>query len=88
MGTGAHPGTWQEGGRWTAISWRQPSTGTGKRTPTCSGCAATDQGGWSVVSGTGAWASTRGGGSLVGYYYDNGPDNVGVIDHYSGRLTS
>jgi hypothetical protein len=43
----------------------------------------TDQGGWSVVSGTGDWASTRGGGSLLGVYY---PD--GVIDHYAGRLTS
>ena len=42
-----------------------------------------DLGGWSVVAGTGAWASTRGGGMLRGDYY---PDVV--IDHYAGRLTN
>ena len=48
----------------------------------------TDQGGWSVVSGTGAYASTRGGGSLLGEYYPDGVTPDGVIDHYTGRLTS
>lgn len=42
-----------------------------------------DQGGWSVVSGTGAWAGASGGGNLVGTYV---PD--GVIDLYTGVLAS
>jgi hypothetical protein len=43
--------------------------------------APSDQGGWSVMSGTGAWATASGGGSLVGTYVDSG-----IIDHYSGVL--
>ena len=43
----------------------------------------TDQGGWSVVGGTGAYAGVRGGGSLVGTYI---PD--GIIDLYTGNLSS
>ena len=42
-----------------------------------------DQGGWKVVSGTGAYAGIRGGGNLVGDYTPTG----GVIDHYVGVLT-
>lgn len=42
----------------------------------------TDQGGWSVVSGTGAYAGFHGGGSLVGTYTD-----TGIIDLYTGRVT-
>jgi hypothetical protein len=43
----------------------------------------TDQGGWSVVGGTGAYAGLRGGGDLVGTYI---PD--GIIDLYTGVLRS
>jgi hypothetical protein len=42
-----------------------------------------DQGGWKVVSGTGAYEGIHGGGNLVGIYTDTG----GVIDHYVGVLT-
>ncbi len=42
-----------------------------------------DQGGWKVISGTGAYEGIRGGGNLVGYY----PATGGVIDHYVGVLT-
>ena len=42
----------------------------------------TDQGGWSVVGGDGAYAHLHGGGSLVGTYY---PD--GIIDVYTGNVT-
>ena len=45
-----------------------------------------DQGGWSVLAGTGAYAGVSGGGSLRGVYYDNGAGDAGVIDHYVGRL--
>jgi hypothetical protein len=41
-----------------------------------------DQGGWKVVSGTGAYEGIGGGGNLVGYYTP-----TGVIDHYVGVLT-
>jgi hypothetical protein len=40
-----------------------------------------DQGGWSVVGGTGAYAGANGGGNVVGYY-----NPVGVEDHYTGAL--
>jgi hypothetical protein len=40
-----------------------------------------DQGGWSVVGGTGAWSGAHGGGDLVGVYVPNG-----IIDHYTGSL--
>ena len=43
--------------------------------------APTDQGGWSVVGGTGDYASLRGGGSLVGTYIEGG-----IIDLYTGRV--
>jgi hypothetical protein len=39
----------------------------------------TDQGGWSVVGGTGDYAGLRGGGNLVGTYVPNG-----IIDVYTG----
>jgi hypothetical protein len=39
-------------------------------------------GGWSVVSGTGAFASTKGGGQIVGIGFDGGID-----DHYTGKLS-
>jgi hypothetical protein len=42
----------------------------------------TDQGGWSVADGTGAYDGLRGGGSLVGTYTD-----TGIIDLYTGRVT-
>jgi hypothetical protein len=42
-----------------------------------------DQGGWSVVSGTGDYAGASGGGSLVGSY-----DEDGIVDHYTGVLQS
>lgn len=42
-----------------------------------------DQGGWKVISGTGAYEGIQGGGNLVGDYTDEG----GVIDHYVGVLT-
>jgi hypothetical protein len=42
----------------------------------------TDQGGWSVVGGDGAYANLRGGGSLVGTYYPGG-----IIDLYTGNVT-
>ena len=32
----------------------------------------TDQGGWAVLSGSGAYATLRGGGSLVGTYVPDG----------------
>ena len=41
-----------------------------------------DQGGWSIQSGTGAYAGATGGGVLVGVY-----DESGVIDVYSGRIS-
>jgi hypothetical protein len=40
-----------------------------------------DQGGWSIVGGTGTYAGANGGGNIVGYY---NPD--GVVDHYTGSL--
>lgn len=45
-----------------------------------------DQGGWSVVEGTGAWAGAGGGGRLVGTYYDNGGGDAGVVDVYTGAI--
>jgi hypothetical protein len=42
----------------------------------------TDQGGWSVTGGTGAYASLSGGGNLVGTYFDGGIDDL-----YTGRVT-
>lgn len=45
-----------------------------------------DQGGWSVVEGTGAYAGAGGGGRLVGTYYDNGGGDLGVIDRYTGVI--
>lgn len=42
-----------------------------------------DNGGWSVGSGTGAWAAASGGGSLVGTYVP-----TGIIDQYTGVLQS
>ncbi len=42
----------------------------------------TDQGGWSIVGGTGAYASLAGGGSLVGTY-----TATGIIDLYTGRVS-
>jgi hypothetical protein len=45
-----------------------------------------DQGGWSVVSGTGAYTSAKGGGNLVGIYYTDANGNPGVIDTYTGNL--
>jgi hypothetical protein len=41
-----------------------------------------DQGGWKVISGTGAYEGIGGGGNLVGDYVGGG-----VIDHYVGVLT-
>ena len=41
----------------------------------------TDQGGWSVVSGTIDYVGLNGGGNLVGTYYDGG-----IIDLYTGVL--
>lgn len=40
-----------------------------------------DQGGWSVVSGTGDWAGASGGGVIVGTYSEGG-----VIDVYTGSI--
>jgi hypothetical protein len=40
-----------------------------------------DQGGWAVLSGTGAYATLHGGGNVVGTYV---PD--GIIDVYTGSL--
>lgn len=48
---------------------------------TSNGHPSGDVGGWSVVSGTGAWAHASGGGRLVGDYVP-----TGVIDHYTGSL--
>lgn len=45
-----------------------------------------DQGGWSVVDGTGAWEGAGGGGRLAGTYYDNGGDDAGVVDVYTGSI--
>ncbi|HVA87737.1 MAG TPA: hypothetical protein VNF73_15640 [Candidatus Saccharimonadales bacterium] len=42
----------------------------------------TDQGGWSVAGGTGAYASLAGGGNLVGTYTE-----AGINDLYTGRVT-
>jgi hypothetical protein len=41
----------------------------------------TDQGGWSVAGGTGAYATLSGGGNLVGTYVDEG-----IIDQYTGSV--
>jgi hypothetical protein len=41
----------------------------------------TDQGGWSVAGGTGAYATLHGGGNLVGTYVDEG-----IIDLYTGSV--
>lgn len=45
--------------------------------------ASGDQGGWSVGSGTGAWASAAGGGNVVGTYVP-----TGIIDRYTGEIRS
>jgi hypothetical protein len=42
----------------------------------------TDQGGWSVVGGSGTYAGLHGGGSLVGTYV-----STGIIDVYTGVVT-
>ena len=44
--------------------------------------APTDSGGWWVVGGTDDYSTLRGGGSLVGTYYEGG-----IIDVYTGRVT-
>jgi hypothetical protein len=44
--------------------------------------APQDQGGWSVVGGTGDYADLSGGGSLVGTYVP-----TGIIDVYTGVVT-
>ena len=41
----------------------------------------TDQGGWSVVFGTGEYEGLNGGGNLVGTYYEGG-----IIDVYTGAV--
>jgi hypothetical protein len=41
----------------------------------------TDQGGWSVLSGTGDYQTLKGGGNLVGTYVEDG-----IIDLYTGRV--
>ena len=41
-------------------------------------------GGWSMAGGSGAFASVRGGGQIVG----EGISETHLIDHYTGRLTS
>jgi hypothetical protein len=43
----------------------------------------TDQGGWSVVGGTGAYVGLHGGGNLVGTYTD-----TGIIDQYTGVVSN
>jgi len=43
--------------------------------------APTDNGGWWVVSGTDDYSTLRGGGSLVGTYYEGG-----IIDVYTGMV--
>lgn len=40
-----------------------------------------DQGGWSVVTGSGDWSSASGGGRVVGTYYDGG-----IVDEYGGVI--
>lgn len=45
--------------------------------------ASGDQGGWSVVSGTGSWTAAAGGGNLVGTYVP-----TGIIDRYTGEIRS
>jgi len=40
-----------------------------------------DQGGWAVLSGTGAYATLHGGGNVVGTYVADG-----IIDVYTGSL--
>ena len=42
----------------------------------------TDQGGWSIVEGTGRYAKANGGGSLVGTYFPGG-----ITDLYTGRIS-
>jgi len=42
----------------------------------------TDQGGWSVVGGTGDYVGLHGGGNLVGTYVE-----TGIIDVYTGVVT-
>ena len=42
-----------------------------------------DQGGWSIQGGTGAYANATGGGVIAGTY-----DETGVIDVYTGRISS
>ena len=51
-------------------------------------CAATDRGVWTVLGGTGAYASLKGQGQVVGTYTP-GPcsDATGLVDHYTGRLS-
>jgi hypothetical protein len=44
--------------------------------------APQDQGGWSVIGGTGDWVGARGGGNLVGYF-DRAVD---IEDHYTGVI--
>ena len=41
----------------------------------------TDQGGWAVVSGTGAYTTLKGGGNVVGTYVTDG-----IVDSYTGSV--
>jgi len=43
----------------------------------------TDQGGWHLYDGTGAYAGYSGGGNLVGTYYSDG-----IVDSYTGRVST
>ena len=43
--------------------------------------APTDNGGWHIYAGTGAYAGISGGGNLVGTYNDDG-----IVDSYTGRV--
>ena len=43
----------------------------------------TDQGGWSVISGTRDWSGASGGGQIVGTY-----NSDGIVDVYTGIISS
>jgi hypothetical protein len=46
----------------------------------------TDEGIWTVLSGTGAYEKLHGTGDLLGtYIYNSEPDDLGILDEFTGR---
>ena len=51
-------------------------------------CAPSNRGVWSIIGGTGDYASLRGSGQLVGTYFPAACEDGGVEDVYTGHASS